>query len=224
MIDRRSTRTDLIRLLREGGGATLNDLQRATGLSRSALRQHLTILERDGLIQEQLVRGRTGRPPIVYQLTPVGRGSPESYVAMLAAVFRAVGEQGQEQLNRIVEVVAARIAAQHKDVAQIPDPEARIRAALTVLFEDVEAAEVRGRGADYEVILHTCPLVHQTKELSGLCDITRRLLAMLVGAEVEQRESIMRGDSRCSFLLKAPRGAPAASFGSGMSPGGGGEV
>lgn len=218
-IDRRSTRTDLIRLLRQRGGATLNDLQRATGLSRSALRQHLTVLERDGLIQEQLVRGKTGRPPIVYQLAPAGRGSPQGYATLLAAVLRAAGDQGQEQLNRIVDAVATQIAAQHQDIARIPEAEGRIRATLAVLLEDAGAGEVRGIGSDYQVILHVCPLAPMATEFNEICDITRRLLCWLVGAEVEQRESIVRGDSRCSFLLKIPHAGLAVASRPGQHPG-----
>lgn len=63
------TRAEIVRLLRETGGCTLHDLVRQTGLSPSALRQQLLLLERDGLIRRALVRGRAGRPPIVYQLT-----------------------------------------------------------------------------------------------------------------------------------------------------------
>lgn len=218
-IDRRSTRTDLIRLLRQHGGATLNDLQRATGLSRSALRQHLTVLERDGLIQEQLVRGKTGRPPIVYQLAPAGRGSPQGYATLLAAVLRAAGDQGQEQLDRIVEAAVAQIAAQHQDIARIPGDEARIRAALAVLLGDAEAGDVRRVGPDYEVILRTCPLDPAAMEFHELCDISRRLLAALVGAEVEQRESIVRGDPWCSFLLKIPHAGLAVASRPGLHPG-----
>ncbi len=212
MIDPHPTRTHLFRLLGQRGGATLSDLQRATGLSRSALRQHLTVLERDGLIHERLVRGRTGRPPIVYEPAPAaGRGSAESYLTLLAAIFRAVGREGRGRLGRIAAAVAADIASQHQDVPAIPDTEARIRAALRVLLDDAAAGETRRLGPDYEVILHTCPLAPIAREFTQLCDITRNLLATLVGAEVEQRESIVRGDPRCSFLLK--RVAPVVPTG-----------
>lgn len=65
----------ILQLLRSAGGRTLADLQRDTGLSRSALRQHLILLERDGFVQERLLRGRTGRPPIFYQPTSAAEGS-----------------------------------------------------------------------------------------------------------------------------------------------------
>lgn len=218
MIDPHPTRTHLLQLLRRSGGATLHDLQRRTGLSRSALRQHLTLLERDGLIRERLARGRTGRPPIVYEPAPAAeRGPSESYATVLGAVFRAVGEQGEEQIRRVVEATADEIADRHREIAAIPDIEARIAAALAALLEDPQAAEIRRVGRGYEIILHDCPFLTLAGEFNEVCDITRELLIRLVGARVEQREWLVRGDPRCSFVLKPGRtgrstgAAPASS-------------
>ena len=61
------TGAEILRFLDHTGGCTLEQLVRRTGLSRSALRQQLVLLERDGLVHRALIRGRTGRPPIFYQ-------------------------------------------------------------------------------------------------------------------------------------------------------------
>src|SRR3989304_6719771 len=74
MIDVQPTRAFLVRLLQQRGGATVTDLQTTTGLSRSALRHHLTLLERDGFVRERLVRSGAGGPPIVYELVPPSEG------------------------------------------------------------------------------------------------------------------------------------------------------
>lgn len=210
MIVPHPTRTRLFRLIRERGGATLSEIQQATGLSRSALRQHLTVLERDGLIRERVVRARTGRPPILYELAPAAaRGSVESYLTLLSAIFRALGADGRERLGRIAVTVAADLAVRHEHVTGIPDPVTRIRAALAGLLDNTAAGDVRQVGPDYEVILHTCPLAPIAREFPELCEISRRLLAALVGAEVAQRESIVRGDPRCTFTLRlAPLATP----------------
>ncbi len=197
------TRAGLLRLIQERGGATLASLQQATGLSRSALRQHMTILERDGLIRERLARGKAGRPPIVYEPAPVPPlPAAKSYVTLLGAVLRAVEEQGEGRLSRVVGAVAAEIAEQHRDISTIPEAPARIRAALELLWEDARTAQLRPGGRQYEIILPDCPLASLASEFNEICDITRELLATLVGAEVQQREWLVRGDARCSFVLR----------------------
>ncbi|KRT77590.1 MAG: putative transcriptional regulator [Armatimonadetes bacterium CSP1-3] len=211
MIDVQPTRAFLVRLLQQRGGATVTDLQTTTGLSRSALRHHLTLLERDGFVRERLVRSGAGRPPIVYELVPAPeRGPTESSLTLLAAIFRAVEEHGADHLEQILESVAADIAARHTYITRIPEVEARIRATLALLLEDAGAAEVNRVGSRFEIILHTCPLIGLARECNEVCEITRRLLGRLVGARVEQREWLVRGDPRCTFALRTPHSRRAA--------------
>ncbi|MDR7426533.1 MAG: winged helix-turn-helix transcriptional regulator [Armatimonadota bacterium] len=206
MIDLQPTRSQLLRIIRERGGVTLRDLQQATGLSRSTLRQHLTILQRDGAVRERLLRGRPGRPPIVYEPSPAApRRALESYAAILGAVLRVVGGQGTHQVRRIAEAAAVEIARRHAHIATLLSLEDRITAALGALLEDARTAEVRPVGRDYEVVLRDCPLLALAGELPQICGITRELLHRLTGATVEQRRWMLRGDPCCSFLLKAKR-------------------
>src|SRR3970282_872447 len=111
MIDVQPTRAFLVRLLQQRGGATLTDLQTTTGLSRSALRHHLTLLVRAGFVRDRLVSHGAGRPPIVSELAPAPeRGPTESSLTLLAAIFRAVEEHGADHLEQILESGGAGIA------------------------------------------------------------------------------------------------------------------
>lgn len=197
-----------------------------TGLSPSTLRQHLALLERDGFVHRGVARGRAGRPPIVYATTP--RAQPpatETYVTLLSSLLRAVTAQGPDQMKRTVDAVAARLAAEHQDVARIPDAAARIRAALGVLFDSSEPGEVRRTDDGYEVSLYACRLAAIARDFREICDITRGLLASLVGADVVQRESILWGDPRCSFVLTIPERRPSpAPLHAGIQANGDGNV
>lgn len=200
------TRDRIIQILRQSRGSTLADLRHELGLSPSALRQQLIILERDGFVHKSLLRGRSGRPPIVYQPADAARSVSDSFTVLLAAVFKTVAAQAPERFAQVIEDLANRLAVQHGQIAQIPDVEARIRAALGVLFDATAGADVTGDGRQYEVILRACALIPVAKEFPGLCAVTRQLLGTLVGADVTQLESIVRGDARCLFRLVLPDG------------------
>ncbi|MDQ7843969.1 MAG: ArsR family transcriptional regulator [Armatimonadota bacterium] len=215
-------RTEMLRYLTASGPSTLKDLVAATGLSPSALRQHLMLLERDGLISRQVIRGRPGRPPIVYAATPQRPPvpeppTPETYATLLASLLRGIRTQGPDQMRRTIQAAAERLAAEHPEVAQIPDPEVRIRAALGVLFDALPPAELRRMNGGYEVSLGGCRLADLARDFREICAIARGLLALLVGTEVVQRESVLRGDPRCVFVLAAPErrpsGVPSAATG-----------
>lgn len=217
-----STRAELLRLLRRSGGCTLRDLVQATALSPSALRQQLTLLERDGLIHKTLVRGRSGRPPMLYQIGPGDMNTPRSYAALLTALLHAIGTQDARQLQRTAQRAAARIAAEHPENVRIADIEDRIRTALDILFDAAGTADLRRRGEAYEITVPACAVAPLAVESPVLCAIARRLLASLVGAEVDQRESILWGDSRCVFVLTMPRHHPPSAPPDAVSLGGGG--
>lgn len=202
MIATSPTRTRILKILDRGRGATLADLRREMGLSSTALRQQLIVLERDGLVRRALVRGRPGRPAIVYQpASPSGQGPEASFATLLSAILETMEARAPEQFEQTLGEVAARLAAGHTDIARIPDAEARIRAALAVLFDVAGDAVVTGIGRDFEVVLRTCALLPAAEQFPGVCAITRRLLGALVGANVTQLESIAQGAPRCRFTL-----------------------
>ena len=66
-----STRGQIVTLLRRGP-LTVEDLARSLGLTDNAVRNHLSSLERDGLVRQEGVRrgGGVGKPATLYELHP----------------------------------------------------------------------------------------------------------------------------------------------------------
>src|ERR1700733_2087276 len=62
----------LNQLMDRKSGATLDELVAAVGLSRTAVNQHLMVLERDGYVRKAATRKTGGRPLNVYILTEDG--------------------------------------------------------------------------------------------------------------------------------------------------------
>ncbi len=210
-VDDSPTRERLVRLLSEAGGCTIADLQRLTGLSRSTLRQHLARLLRQGVIRGQLVRRAAGRPPRVYRLvSPLpSAGVPEDYPALLRSLHEAGQHRGRREVEAAFAEVAARIAAAHPEIRQIPDVAARLEAACRVFFRGVEPQPVTRTDGHWQVSITTCPLAPLALEFADLCQLARLSLAELTGLEVEQSEWITRGDPRCTFEVRLPRPVPS---------------
>jgi len=207
MLQEQPTRQKLIRLIRESGGCTLADLRRRTGLSRSTLRQHLGRMSRDGMVQSHLVKRPTGRPPLMYRLTPRAElASPETYVTFLRAVFGALRRQGQDRLEELFRQIADRVAAQHPEILALPDPGARLEAFRRLFFNDLETTEIERTPAGYQFSLYACPLAPVALEFRDLCCVTREVIHGVVGEQVEQSEWIIRGDPRCTFEIRTNGG------------------
>ncbi|HEU5300579.1 MAG TPA: helix-turn-helix domain-containing protein [bacterium] len=203
MAELHPTRKRIIRLIRESGGITLSELRRHTGLSRSTLRQHLSIMTRDGLVAGQFVRQRTGRPPLVYRLTPRAElAPPQTYAAFLRALFAGMADRAR--IEAVFEQMGAHLAAQHPEIRRMPDVAARLEAARRIFFPDAESTAAERTADGYQFSLYTCPLASVSMEFKDLCCMARGTLARMTGAEVGQTEWIVRGDPRCTFEVRLP--------------------
>src|SRR3979411_3135813 len=69
MIAGRSTRMEVLELLRRKGRCSAETIASDLGVTPNAVRQHLTNLERDGLVVSHPERSGRGRPSLLFSLT-----------------------------------------------------------------------------------------------------------------------------------------------------------
>src|SRR3974377_758106 len=108
-----ATRQDILDYLRRHRQPTVREPGEHFGLTSTALRQHLTVLGRDGLVEAREERGHVGRPALVYRLTVKGDALfPKMYDALANAVIEETRALvGAEPLQQIMQNVAERFAA-----------------------------------------------------------------------------------------------------------------
>lgn len=82
-----STKTEILSLLKRNDGSSVEDLASSLQLAPMTIRQHLTALERDALVESTEVRRSTGRPHYHYRLTGDGHrqlsGGQDRMLALL---------------------------------------------------------------------------------------------------------------------------------------------
>lgn len=201
------TRERVIECIRAREGCTISDLRKETGLSRSTLRQHLAHLMRVGLIHSTFDRQSTGRPPRCYRLQNKSELTPpDTYPALVAALFAAMRAWGREPVEVLFPQVAARLAAAHPEIQRLPELTVRLDAARRLFFGG-DASAVEPTEAGFQFSIFTCPLAPTSMEFCDLCSVTRMVLSALTGQDVEQSEWIIRGDPRCTFEVRAARSA-----------------
>ena len=78
------TRQQILLLLRRKGPMTAGELSDDLGIGSVGVRQHLALLERDGLVQTSGVRRSVGRPSHLYALTAAAEALfPKAYDHLL---------------------------------------------------------------------------------------------------------------------------------------------
>jgi len=199
-----ATRKDILDYLRRQGQASVKELGDLLGLTSTGIRQHLTILERDGLIHAREERGRVGRPALVFSLTRDGDALYPKRYDMLAGLLldeiRAMtGSRGVQSLmqraaRRLAEPLAIRM--ENKSLPERVQEAARI-------FEEqgclVDA--IIGEG-EFGIIRYTCPFPEVASNHSCVCALDVEFLRLLLRADARLTTCILRGDRSCTYRIR----------------------
>src|SRR5215469_18473175 len=111
MIAGRSTRMEVLELLRRKGHASAEAIANDLGVTPNAVRQHLTNLERDGFVVSHPERRARGRPSLLFALTERADSVfPKRYGQLATMVLQEVQEMGGPDA---LDEVFARVAARH---------------------------------------------------------------------------------------------------------------
>src|SRR5690606_7870759 len=114
MIGSGDTRDDvMLHLLRNReGGLTLDELAERVGVSRNAVRQHITALERDGLVRPVGLRRTGRRPSRAYGLTTLGgERFPRQYDRLALSLLEAIDDRlGHEAAEAVLDAMVEDLA------------------------------------------------------------------------------------------------------------------
>jgi predicted ArsR family transcriptional regulator len=206
MIAGRSTRMEVLELLRRKGRSSAETIANDLGVTPNAVRQHLTNLERDGFVVSQPERSGRGRPALLFALTERADSVfPKRYGQLATMVLQEVQEMGGPEA---LDDIFARVAARHAEAIErdlggldFDDKLSRVVAWIGragTLVEQTETAE------GVKVTIHNCPFRNTALKFPQVCTITPQLISRLTGAPISQAESIHRRDPYCAFVVQRP--------------------
>jgi predicted ArsR family transcriptional regulator len=206
--DRFDTRSRVVDVLRRRP-ATLDELVGELGLTRTAVRLQLTVLERDGSVERRgMRRGRT-KPAHVYELTgQAEQRLSRAYIPVLTQLLHVLADRlSSTEFDAVMRDVGRELLAGQ------PRPrgalKARAEAASALLNELGGLTDVSEEGHDLIIRSHGCPLAAAAVHHPETCNAMESLVSEFVGAPVKQRcERTNR--PRCRFLIAGDDGSSAA--------------
>jgi predicted ArsR family transcriptional regulator len=201
-----STRQQILEYLQRHGRATVKELGKLLGLTSTGIRQHLTVLERDGLVDTREERGRVGRPTLVYSLTEEADALfPKTYDALASILIEEIrSSQGNERLHEILHNVAERMAAPYvKQLEGRPLPQ-RVEAAAHILEEQGCMVSLREtNGDEYYIDEFTCPTPKVAEQDRAVCVLHVDFVHLLTGGDTRLTQSLLRGERACTYRVRA---------------------
>lgn len=211
-------------LLDHKAGLTIDELAGRLGITRNAVRQHLTGLERDRLVEVLGSRPSGGRPEQLYGLSDQGRELfPRHYAWFAQLLIEAMcQEDGPERLGERLEALGRQVGRQLREREPAQPPDALRIAGLVRHMADLgycahavpasEATLAPGEAADLapDVTAHNCIFHHLAERYPQVCRFDLGFMAAYAGTTVEHEECMVRGGGCCRFRFGCGRrGAPA---------------
>lgn len=189
-------------LLRNKEGLTVEALANILDVSRNAVRQHLTALERDGLVAKGRTQASGGRPEQLYVLTHAGEERfPRQYswfsemlLQMLQAEFGSAGLE--EKLLEMGRSVAKSLMTRLPDEGNASK---RIAAIAQIMREIGYDAVTKTENGEDQIEAHNCVFHELAAKCPQVCSFDLALLSSCSGRRVEHRSCMVRGDDACRF-------------------------
>jgi predicted ArsR family transcriptional regulator len=208
-----STRRRILEYLQRNGRGTVKELGELLGLTSTGIRQHLTVLERDGLVAAREERGRVGRPTLVYTLTNEADALfPKTYDVLASVLLEEIrASEGNEKLHTLLHNVAARLAAPYRERVSGKDRAGRVKETARIMEEQGCLVDVSETGGDYYIDEYTCPFPKTAERDRAVCALHVDFVRILSGDDARLTRSLMRGERACTYRIRPGAKARAAA-------------
>ncbi len=200
------TREQILTLLRRRGQMTAAELSESLGIGAVGVRQHLALLDRDGLVHTTGVRRGIGRPSHLYALTDLAEARfPKRYdrLAMDALAFveaqggaAAVDDLFITRRHALSAQYAPRLAGKCR-----AEQVAELAAILTEQGYMCEWDQLPG--GEFALIEHNCPVDCVARDYRQTCEQELKLYEDALGAPMIREETIAEGGVCCRYRISA---------------------
>ncbi|MHC5021520.1 MAG: helix-turn-helix transcriptional regulator [Planctomycetota bacterium] len=202
------TRQTILDLLKRRGQATARELAAVLKVTAPAVRQHLTALERDGLVAANPVKRPMGRPVRVYALAPAAAPHfPTAYGPLALDLLRLLKKtSGAKAVEKILTKRRKQLLASYRKRLRTAKG-SKLEILAKIRDEEGYVAELSPTDAapgGSELVEHHCPIRGVADEFPEVCRQEQLLFEEVLGKKVERLEHMVDGGLRCRYVFAQP--------------------
>ncbi len=208
-----STRQRILEHLQRSGRASVKELGQLLGLTSTGIRQHLTVLERDGLVDTREERGRVGRPTLVYSITEKADSLfPKTYDVLASVLLEEIrSTDGNEKLHQLLHKVAQRLAAPYRERVEGRPVGQRVEETARIMEEQGCMIDWSENEGEYRIDEYTCPFPKTAARDRAVCALHVEFVRILSDADTRLTSSLMRGERTCTYRIRPGVGSRSAA-------------
>lgn len=196
--------------LRRHPVASVGDLGDLLGVTATAIRQRLTRLMAEGLIERQLrqpaagegeKRAGRGRPSYDYCLTDQGhQAAGNNYHDLAEILWEEIrGIEDREVRVGLIKRVSEKLASRYADQVGGEDLAARMHNLMALMGEREVPVDVDESGGLPVLTMLACPYPELAEQDRDICAVEKVMISEVLGQSMRLSECRLDGGSCCSF-------------------------
>lgn len=192
-------------LLQEKQGMTIEQFSKRLKISKSAIHQHITVLERDGYVRKFSSIQTGGRPGITFVLTEKGiHIFPKHYklfAEMLISLIK--GKLGSKGLTAYLQELGVSLSETKKATLTNKVLNEKIEATVAIMQElGYEARVVESKSSQNLMIdTYNCIFHDLACKNEEVCELDLSFLSSLLDSKIEHHCCMAKGEDKCRFKV-----------------------
>ena len=197
------SRYEILKILKKER-CTVDDLSSRIGISPTAVRQHLTILEGESLVGRETLKEGIGRPKVIYTITPKAEKLFPKFYSFLAEclIEEILDECGEDKVEIFLKNIGVRFSQPYLGRVAGKSLEERICEVTDILNEWGAYASVENDGGFSLIKNYNCTFYEVAQKYPYVCNIHTTFLELLLEQNPEKMASMAKGDDYCAYKIK----------------------
>lgn len=192
-------------LMREKEGMTIEQFSKLLQISRSAIHQHMTVLERDGYVRKSVSLQTKGRPGATFVLTEKGiHIFPKHYNLFAELLINLIKHKlGSEELTQYLQELGVSLAETKKQALQGKPLHEQLELTVAIMQELGYEAQIAEGEPDQNPMIDAfnCIFHDLAYKNDEVCEMDLSLLASLLDCKIEQVCCMAKGNRCCRFRV-----------------------
>ncbi len=198
----RGTRLAMLETLRVSGDQTVAALAQTLRITRGSVRNHLSVLQAEGLVVRRGIRLGKRRPSALYGLTPAAESAfPQAYGEFATSVLAELHAGEVRSLADILRKVGDRWIA--RDLPRVAGlrGHGRVKRVREILAERGFMPVLKHNRDGYELREYHCPVMPLSAGYVEICDMVLRWLEALLGVTVTRAKCMRQGEPYSAYVI-----------------------
>lgn len=199
----RPTRMTILCLLKKNGKMTAKQIGELLGVTAMGARQHLTAMEKEGILESEFIRQKAGRPALYFHLAQQSeKFFPQQYNDLIVSLLKTMEEMdGRDKIGQLLEIRRQKLKEQYEGNMNGDATPDRIKTLADLRDGDGYMADLSENPEQFELVEHNCPIAQVAREFPEVCQQELELFKELIGLPVERVHHMMDGGHACVYKI-----------------------